>query len=284
MNDEDARSSTLHSQRMKTWISRISCFAGGIFLGAGLMDLLPDVNEAFAKAKISYKIESGYPFPSLFTLLGFFIIFTLEQGVSVMNQHHSADNHHGQHHHQNFGQTLDSMSVGSIEEVIEHNVFKTFSLLFAISLHSIFEGLAVGLQPTYNQTLSMFLALILHKIIIGFSIGINLAKFRVKSDGATNIPHKKTIYIQVGSALLFSIATPIGILIGWGLLGQGDSPVLQMTTAVLQGIACGTFLFIVFCEILPDEFRENSPDRLIKLIFTFGGFVLISVYIFFLPA
>ncbi|KAL3309511.1 hypothetical protein Ciccas_011942 [Cichlidogyrus casuarinus] len=158
-------------------------------------------------------------------------------------------------------------------------MFKTFTLLLAISLHSLFEGFAVGLQTTYNQTLSIFLALSLHKVVIGISIGINLAQLQIQ-----DAPRSKTIFVQVSSVLTFAFATPIGILIGLGLLGVGDSPGLNITTAVLQGIACGTFLFVVFCEILPDEFRPESTDRLVKLACAFLGFVLMAVFIYFLPA
>ncbi|VDL58739.1 unnamed protein product, partial [Hymenolepis diminuta] len=72
-------------------------------------------------------------------------------------------------------------------------------------------------------------------------------------------------------ALFFSLASPIGVLIGWALIAQRSSPALLMAIAVLQGLACGTFFFVVFCEMLPHEFGENEEmdikDRFGKIAF-----------------
>jgi zinc transporter ZupT len=39
-------------------------------------------------------------------------------------------------------------------------------LVFALSLHSIFEGLALGLEPTSAQAMQVFIALSIHKSLV----------------------------------------------------------------------------------------------------------------------
>ena len=44
-----------------------------------------------------------------------------------------------------------------------------------------------------------------------------------------------------------------------------------IATSVLQGLACGTFLYVTFFEVLPHELQ--MPDgRMLKLFFTILGF------------
>ncbi|KAL3313011.1 hypothetical protein Ciccas_008391 [Cichlidogyrus casuarinus] len=234
---------------LNKWMSRISCFAGGVFLTVGFMNLFPDVLKAFEEAEL----HSDYPFASLCILVGFFVILLVEQVVTVIRQRDSASD--------------------------QQNMFKTFTLLLAISLNSLCKGFALGLQTPYNQTVLMFLTLSLHKVVIGLCIGINLAKLQINDS-----PRSKTIFVQVSSVLTLALATPIGILIGLGLLGVGDLLALHITKAILHGIACGTFIFSVFCEILRDEVRPESTDQLVKLAWAFLGFVSMAVFIYFLPA
>ena len=46
----------------------------------------------------------------------------------------------------------------------------------ALSLHSVFEGLAIGLQPSQAQLVSLFLAVLAHKAVMGFSLGLTTAR------------------------------------------------------------------------------------------------------------
>lgn len=66
-------------------ISFSSCFAGGVFIAACLLDLLPDVEENFDKVlqeiKDQYKVDLDYPVAQFVVVLGFFIILLIEQTV-----------------------------------------------------------------------------------------------------------------------------------------------------------------------------------------------------------
>jgi hypothetical protein len=46
-------------------ISLLSCFAGGVFMGTGLLDLLPEVNELLSKVLLFIHVDYGGFFSSL---------------------------------------------------------------------------------------------------------------------------------------------------------------------------------------------------------------------------
>uniref|UniRef100_A0A158QIH9 Zinc/iron permease n=1 Tax=Rodentolepis nana TaxID=102285 RepID=A0A158QIH9_RODNA len=251
--------------------------AGLLFIG--LMDLFPDVNDAIEIALSALKINTHYPFAALFTLFGFFMVLTIEQGAHVCHRKHrsiptsDADaphNHHehgGGHSHHN--EIISEAAIGT-------STFQVMLLLISLSVHSVFEGLAVGLQRSVSEVVALFSALLLHKLIMAASIGFSLATSHQQQVGGI-------ARSQWMGALFFSLASPIGVLIGWPLIAQRSSPALLMAIAVLQGLACGTFFFVVFCEMLPREFGENEKvgikDRFGKIVSLILGFALIAIYI-----
>jgi zinc transporter ZupT len=62
-----------------------------------------------------------------------------------------AENSDGQHDHTH------------MDGVFHHSTLRSLILLMALSFHSVFEGLAIGLQESLSQLISLFLAVIAHK-------------------------------------------------------------------------------------------------------------------------
>ena len=71
--------------RWKNFISFASCFSGGVFIAACLLDLFPDVQEQIAKVlkeiQDVYNVDLDYPVSEFIMVLGFFIILFIEQSV-----------------------------------------------------------------------------------------------------------------------------------------------------------------------------------------------------------
>lgn len=58
--------------------------------------------------------------------------------------------------------------------------------------------------------------------------------------------------------LLFSVTSPVGVLIGLYVDYEiTNSTVVPVLSGVLQGIACGTFLYITCFEVLPRELEQG---------------------------
>lgn len=157
----------------------------------------------------------------------------------------------------------------TINEDFEHNhsTLRAILLLVALSLHSVFEGLAVGLQRKTSQIIGVFAGLFLHKMILSFSLGMSLVQSILS-------------YVSMlKSVILFSISSPFGIGLGLLIIDLWDSRISVLIQGLLQGIACGTFLYVTFFEMLPHEL--NSSDiRLLKVVFLILGFSTVTAVVF----
>ncbi|KAL3866775.1 hypothetical protein ACJMK2_044048 [Sinanodonta woodiana] len=148
-----------------------------------------------------------------------------------------------------------------------HSFLRSVMLLLAISLHSVFEGLAVGLQQKIEGVIDIFLALLLHKCILSFSLGMSLIQSKLSKAGVLR------------SILLFSSTAPIGIAVGMGIVTLSGSQTSILIQGLLTGIACGTFLYVTFFEMLPDEFN-SSDQRLLKVVCLLLGFGTVTAILF----
>jgi zinc transporter 1/2/3 len=133
-------------------------------------------------------------------------------------------------------------------------------VVLALSVHELFEGLAVGLQTSTSYVWYMLGAVSSHKLVIAFCVGIELVSSRTKFV-------LTLVYIST-----FALVSPLGIGIGLGLSeGSGGDPHGGVANAVLQGIAIGTLLYVVFFEVLQRE-RNNNESGLLRLLAILVGF------------
>ncbi|XP_075217128.1 zinc transporter ZIP1-like [Lycorma delicatula] len=138
--------------------------------------------------------------------------------------------------------------------------FRGLLAVLALSFHAIFEGLAVGLEKSVRNVWYMFAAIATHKFVIAFCVGIGL----VSSD--TRLP---LIVVYVAT---FAMVTPIGIGIGIAL---SEEDITQSTDSLLpvllQGMAAGTLLYVIFFEVLQRE-RNNTQSGALQLAAIIAGF------------
>ena len=76
-------------------------------------------------------------------------------------------------------------------------------LLAALSFHSVFEGITIGLQDKSADLRNIFIAVMVHKALIAFSLGLNIAQSDLSS---------KNFIIK--SSIVFSLASPLGVIVG----------------------------------------------------------------------
>lgn len=136
-------------------------------------------------------------------------------------------------------------------------------LLLAVSIHSLFEGVTLGLQTNQVKVFHLFLAVLFHEMLVALALGANIAKLNLGLLGSLK-------YI-----LIVTSSIPLGILLGLlirtapGLLGA-------CVSAVLQGIAAGIFIHVTFMEIIPEEL-SGGKCCLLKIMFFFIGFMVMAV-------
>nr|KAF6502694.1 solute carrier family 39 member 2 [Molossus molossus] len=255
--------------------TRASCaaFSAGVFLGAGFMHMtaeaLKGTESEGHKLPLRNKTESegaansadmDYPYGELIISLGFFLIFLLE---SLALQCCPGASGGSKVHEEEVGaaHVLGLHSHGS-RPLPSRSPFRVLVLLLSLSFHSVFEGMAVGLQTTVVATVQLCLAVLAHKGLVVFGIGLRL--------------------VQTGTALrwaalcilTFALMSPLGLILGLAVAG-GDSEEGNLAQAVLGGVSVGTFLYVTFLEILPKEL-SGSESPLVMWCCVVGGFTFMA--------
>lgn len=136
-------------------------------------------------------------------------------------------------------------------------------LYMAISIHSMFEGMALGLQSDPMKIFHLFFAIVFHEALIAFSVGVTMARQQL------------TLRQGVKYVLIFSLAVPLGVFLGL-MVQQAPGTGGSVASAIFQSLAAGIFIHVTFLELVPSEL-SNSGDRLAKVAFHFLGFVAMAV-------
>lgn len=257
-------------------ICLISSFAAGIFLGACLLHVVSDALTSIA-TELSY---IQYPMGELILSLGFFFVLFIERIVLQISMRFQSSNQDGvplpsvpTSPDAKFPEKSESSSEIAVPPEDPHNhihpnmyslsSFRSLILFCSLSVHSVFEGLAIGLQPKYSSALQIAIAVLIHKGIIVFSLSLKLIQ-------SMTTPVWLAIYI-----VIFSLMSPIGITIGI-LVTLKKTAIVTLVQAILEGISSGTFVYVTFLEILPSELNSGTRP-LLRLFFIVIGFTIMAV-------
>jgi len=212
------------SARSERLLSLGNAFAGGVFLGAGIIHMLPDARNGFA----AIQGQSGYPWFALTCTIGFLLILFLEK-VCIPHQH---------------GHDLPADG-GS------HSALQAYVLLLVLSIHSIITGVALGTESTIAQASVILIAVLAHKGTAAFALGVSMV--RAGSDRGR--------FIRL--IAFFSFMTPLGIILGRIAMTMMTGRDAQVFEAVFDALAAGTFLYVAVMDILGEAF-ERPDRRWVK--------------------
>ena len=129
-----------------------------------------------------------------------------------------------------------------------------YILLIALSVHGIFEGIALGVMNTIKECSILFSAIILHKWAAAFALGISFYKSGTETD----------LFIKM--ILLFTSFGPIGIIIGMIFSDAGN-----LIKGIMLSISGGTFIYVAASEVIVEEFSLSKKTNIKFLWFLFGG-------------
>lgn len=172
------------------------------------------------------------------------------------------DEHHHHHHHQhhnghNHGHGHSHLPVHQNDsDGVVTSSLRGLGIVLALSLHEIFEGMAIGLEDSSDSVWFLFGAVSAHKLVLAFCVGVELIVARTK-------PVLAAVY-----TITFAIVSPIGIGIGIAVSHNSSTSEESLPSAILQGIACGTLLYVVFFEILST--KHTGFGSFIAMLIGFG--------------
>ncbi|NXC78478.1 S39A3 protein, partial [Anhinga anhinga] len=278
------------AHRSKKVLALCNSFGGGVFLATCFNALLPAVREKLDEVLRQGNVTTDYPVAETIMMVGFFVTVFVEQLVLTFQKEKpsfidletfnaGSDVGSDSEYESPFiassrGRTLysehghHSHSHGlNIQELSRSSPLRLIGLVFALCTHSIFEGLALGLQEEGSKVMSLFLGVAIHETLVAVALGISMAK--------TSLPLKDAVKMAVTVSLMI----PLGISIGMGIEST-QNVASNITSLLLQGIAGGTFLFITFFEILAKEL-EDKNDRLLKVLFLVLGYTALAGLVFF---
>ncbi|XP_057660343.1 zinc transporter ZIP1-like isoform X2 [Diorhabda carinulata] len=256
---------------------------GGVLLCTTFVHLLPEVNEHFEDLNLTPDIE--IPYAEVLMCIGFFTMYFIEECVHVYlhkketvpnfeagidNPHeadleiairrsvsirrgeedllkrqqlalaiHQNENSHARREHSHLPLPTAQHSAVTI--------IRGLLVVLALSIHELFEGLSVGLESSSHTVWYMFGAVSAHKLVIAFCIGIELVTSGLK-----------TLFVIV-FVFMFAVVSPLGIGIGI-LVSTGNDSSTTVVSVILQGLASGTLMYVVFFEILQGDKRSGMKQ------------------------
>ena len=281
-------------------------FAGGVFLATLLLHLMPEAIETLVGAFEDAGMHVDYPVAEVLIAAGFFLIAAIEQLAFCF--HHTVPEdcepsvHYSSHTglvqssdaldnnvqtHSSAEETADAIQnscshnvpipspdthdhiveSGIVTETSTHKTITIRSLLFflALSLHSLFEGMVIGLQDTVADVLETLVAVAIHKGVIAFSFTLSMTQQSIRSP------------VIIFYVVALAVISPAGIAIGIGVSEGSVGIAASIANGVLQSVAAGTFLYVVFFEILPRELHCHQRLKgALNLFFTTLGFGLMA--------
>nr|AKN21673.1 slc39a-8 [Schmidtea mediterranea] len=319
-NPSEIQTNYVVSKPMKTFLTFANFFCGGVFLSTSLIGLYPGVNSKFNDILRKRSNIPEYPYAGLSLAIGFFLVWILEIFVHACIHAKTHSHHHGnskQHNSDNNSIPLRAMSTDSPKQLLEEQLFKakqsdklltiednnsddkfltsesvqveiepsideahshvpikgnllgSVMLTFALGSHSIIEGLGFAMIGEFNLTVNMLITVLIHESVCALSLGVNLAS------------KKTSVVTSISLLATFAALIPLGIGIGVAVnLGIEKNLVGDVVTAVLQGIAAGTFIYVVFMEILPAEMHNRKQAPLKVLMMVIGFSVIATMKIF----
>ena len=332
----------------KVLVGLANAMAGGIFLGAGLLHIIPEATEMFNSGKESS--HSDFPWIPFTVMMSFAMILFLDRivlpghhghghnhhhveekpsekdeqkdEIGIELEHENEHEHHCHHNHdcQNDEQLLSKpvdekqlelasehperkpylakpfeVRISQVEPIQhgnrtgspdtrlsqadnntpstpepqndantkkEDNVLGPYAILFAMGLHAVFEGLALGLMGNMASFLGFLLAIVFHKWAESMAVGINFLK------------HKVTKWKRLIAFCIFALLTPTGVVIG--LLLEKTN---EQAKGIVLAVSGGTFIYIAIAEIISEEFGYKKGIVYRFLAFLIGvGVMLLTWY------
>ena len=229
----------IFGNRTDRMVSIFLSLAGGVMISIVFLELIP---EAIEYSSIGITVIG--------LVLGALMVLVLHKIIDII----SRTNQGKSKLHKNYAEFFHS------NELLENRKSMLRSgmiMLFAIALHNIPEGLAMGAAGHHDTALALTLAIMigLHNIPEGMAISAPLV--------SGGLSKSKTLIL----VLLTGTTTILGAIAGL-IIGGISNTALALSFA----IAAGAMLYVVFGEILPQAIATNK-DR-VPTLFALVGIII----------
>jgi zinc transporter 1/2/3 len=128
---------------------------------------------------------------------------------------------------------------------------KTNPILFYFSLfHSVIIGLALGTAT--DEFKSLLIAIVFHQLFEGIALGVRIAEVTRFGNWQKYV-----------AAILYPIATPIGIAVGIGIRKSFNANAYKslLTQGILDSLSAGILFYNGYVELMAFEMNRNAVFR-----------------------
>nr|XP_037288834.1 zinc transporter ZIP1-like [Rhipicephalus microplus] len=129
----------------------------------------------------------------------------------------------------------------------------------SVAVHSVLEGISLGLQVNGVTLEWLVLGLYMHKTLTTAAVALDAAAMNHGS------------LVPASAGLVIASSVPAGQMAGL-LVGR---PIENLTKAIVEALTAGTFFYVTLLEVLPPELNRQQ-DRIFKVTFMIVGFALVA--------
>ncbi|XP_021768397.1 zinc transporter 1-like [Chenopodium quinoa] len=259
----------------------IKSFAAGVILSTGFIHILPDAFEDLNSPTLKDTPWGKFPFTGLAAMvgaLGSLMIDAIATGhyrrahfgehsgsadgvvVEETSEEHAGHVHlhtHATHGHAHGPGPLEANLDGLTDfDRIRYKITSQV-LEMGIVVHSIIIGISLGTSQSLDTIKPLIVALCFHQFFEGIGLGGCIAQAAFKS-GST-----------LCMALFFSLTTPVGVAIGFGITNVYDdsSPTALVVQGLLNSVAGGILIYMALVDLLAQDFMNSKVQTNTRLFF-----------------
>lgn len=184
--------------RAGLFVTGLNCFGAGVILTTCFTHMLPEVDGVIEFNKKLGKLGkiNGVQLAEILVLVGFLMIYVVEELAHYMldrlrrkplknEVEECCDNIQDvkkcsilNEPHEPHEDIAADIFITTPEKKSFRVAFRGFLIVMAISLHSVFEGMAMGLGGKASQIWYLCFAIAIHKFIIAFCVGLQVCMLK----------------------------------------------------------------------------------------------------------
>jgi len=262
------------------WLSIMSSLSGGVMLITGVCHILAEAQEGMQNR---YDDDTRERYRPTFVLccIGYLTMLFLQRALFEDNSHGHAHGTEPKNPLTDLKNPKCEMSDIAATEPKEppapqppiapaaavSQLVPSILLLMGFMIHSIAEGMALGLQETEQGVSLIFVAIIMHQWAEDFTYSISTTG--------------QGVFIRIVLSTLEALSCPIGIAIGWGI----HEKITPLAVAYILAFTSGTFVYIACTEVVGEALPSGKRSFWQYAAFLLGaGFLYMLLAVLYDPA
>ncbi len=216
-------------------------FAAGVMLALAFLHLIPEAIE-ISNHDLSHQgnepvINASENSIVFLIIITAFVIFSVLESLIRIHPRHDIDD----------------------ESSHKHGVLSILSIT-GLTLHSLIDGIiiAVGFKAGFQLGIMTTIAVVLHEVPEGIITTSILLHDMMKKD--------KVFFFS----LLVAIATPLGAILSYFLIGEASSNVLK----ILIALAAGSLIYISASDLIPET---HKSEKRLNTVFLIAGIIIFYI-------